>query len=181
MPVRTLPPDLKVVLRRAADLERATVGLRQFRAVTRANSRLMLAAVNAGWMVSEVAVAMGLNRHAASKRIQHARRVFGSDDLAGLDVPPPPPRPIPVSPLAILHTPVETRDWLSAPEAMRLAGISFGTLTAWRRHGLLPNTRWLNRAQALYARSDLERVMAAPHTGRGIRVDAVLDQIAAAL
>jgi hypothetical protein len=120
---------------------------KQWHAVIHANSRLMLAAVNAGWQVSEIAAVMGLSRHAASKRVQAARREVGADDLAGLAIPAPPPRPVPVSPLAILRTPVETRDWLSAPEAMALAGISFRTLTGWRRHGLLPNTRWLNRAR----------------------------------
>lgn len=119
---------------------------------------------------------MGLQRHAASKRVQAARRAYGDFTPAGVNVPhaPSPPERARVSPLAILHTPVESRDWLSAPEAMELAAISFGSLTAWRKHALLPNTRWLNRAQALYFRADLEQVMSAPRTGRGVDHKAAL-------
>ncbi|WP_375491976.1 hypothetical protein [uncultured Jatrophihabitans sp.] len=175
-----MPDALAQVLRIVSELERVSHNTAQWHRTIRANSRLMLAAVNAGWQVTEIAAAMGLERHAASKRVQAARREYGSAELVGVDVPqaPPPQRTVKPSPLEILHTPVETRDWLSAPEAMALAVISFGALTAWRKHGLLPNTRWLNPTQALYARGDLELVMAAPRTGRGVDHAAVLEQIA---
>ncbi len=55
------------------------------------------------------------------------------------------------------------RGWLYQGEACRLAGgVSGLTLTQWRRAGMLPLTRHISKIVYLYARSDLERVMAAP-------------------
>lgn len=55
VPARALPGDLEATLRRAAELERTAHDMRQWRRTVHANSRLMLAAVNAGWRVTEVA------------------------------------------------------------------------------------------------------------------------------
>lgn len=174
---RALPPGLAAVLGAARRLEATAETTGQWHAAVHANSRLLLTAVNAGWMVTEIGRALGIDRHAASKRLQRARREFGTDDVAGLTVPQPPPRPLPVSPLAILHTPVEGRDWLSASEATTFAGVSYSCLTLWRKGGLLPSTRWLNPTQALYSRSDLNRILRAPRTRRGADHEAVLADI----
>ena len=71
---RALPAELMHALCLVAAVKRAAVLPTQWHRAVTASSRLMLAAVNAGWQVTEVGRVMGMDRHAASKRVNTARR-----------------------------------------------------------------------------------------------------------
>jgi hypothetical protein len=116
----------------------------------------------------------GISPRAASTRVGRARN---ENPVLALDLPM---RPRAVDPLDVLRLPVGERQWLSMFEAMIYAKISFHTLRAWRRAGLLPRTRWPRPRFALFHKADLDRVLAAPgYNGRGHRCTAAHAAIAA--
>ncbi|WP_375477533.1 helix-turn-helix domain-containing protein [uncultured Jatrophihabitans sp.] len=134
----------------------------------------MLAAVNGGWTVTELAAVVGLKRHAASKRVNFARRASGP--ALGVDVPAPLPVP---ERLAILEQPLGEREWFSTREAWQYADVSEHTVHNWLRQGLLPNTDRLG-GSFLILRADLDRVTRAPrYNGRGVDSRALLERIQA--
>lgn len=170
MPTRPVPDGLAAALRAVHGVERAAVGKDQRRRAAQATSVLMLAAVDAGWQVTEIGRVIGMRRHAASRRVVAAR---DRRHPTGLAVPSPPPRRAP-RPSDLLRVPVEQRDWLSTQEAADHAHVPIVALRTWRRGGLLPATRALNRTRNLYARADLQRVINAPrYNARGVNHQAV--------
>ena len=121
----------------------------------------MLAAVEHGWLVKDVAAAVNLSPGTASKRINDARRRRG-DAPTGLALD----RPAPVrGVLAELATPVEEREWLSRAEAAALLDVAPRTIQDLHADGLLPNSRTLTGTWRVYLRADLERVRSGPRKG----------------
>lgn len=126
-----------------------------------ATATLMLAAVEHGWFVKDVAAAAGLSAGTASERINDARRRRG-DTPTGLALD----RPTPVrGALAELAAPVEEREWLSRAEAAAFLDVAPNTIQSLYRAGLLPNSRSLTGTWRVYLRADLERVKAGPRKG----------------
>ena len=158
---RELPDDLVRQLRRARDLEHAAETFEQQRNTVHATATLMLAAVEHGWLVKDVAAAVGLSPGTASRRINDARRRRG-DAPTGLALD----RPAPVrGALAELATPVEKREWLSRGEAAAYLDVAPDTIQSLYRAGLLPNSRSLTGTWRVYLRADLERVRDGPRKG----------------
>ncbi len=83
--VRALPADLVGVLRRARDAEQVARPIEERIRAMRATNQLMLAAVNQGWAITNIAQAIGLDRHIASKRVIRARRLAARTRLRAGD------------------------------------------------------------------------------------------------
>jgi excisionase family DNA binding protein len=134
----------------------------------------MLACVEAGWRINELADELELKRTAAQARVQTARD--RGITTVGLDVPAAPRRrPTRADQLAL---PVDEREWLTATEAAELAGVGKSTIPRWLRLGLLPHTQYADRPRPLYLRADVLRVMAAPRASNGgIDPEAALERI----
>lgn len=163
---RPVPASLRRQLMQARRIESiASSGEQRLRAI-RATARLLSAAVQAGWRVSELADAIGMQRSTAAVRV---RRVHAtSEQVAGIAVPGP---PVPDTPDSDL--PLDERRWLRAREVRQLLGVSNATIGQWLNAGLLPRTRSGTRAR--YLREDVDRLRTAPRRGRcGIDRAAVL-------
>ena len=73
---------------------------------------------------------------------------------------------------------MEQREWLTAKHAAAVAGIARPSLHQWYGAGMLPRTR-TDTSPWLYARSDLERIAAAPrYHNLGVSWAAVRNMIA---
>ena len=141
----------------------------QFAAV-RATTLLVVGARAEGWMVTELAGALGLKVATLRKRLES---IEAAPPTGGLAITPPAPT-MPAPPL-----PVEQREWLATAEAAAAAVVTSEAIAQWYRAGLLPNTQRRGKVQLRYARSDLERVLAAPRHGRrGVSWAAVRVEIA---
>jgi hypothetical protein len=110
----------------------------------------MLACIEAGWRIHEVADELGLKPSAAQMRIQTARDRGVTTD--GLGVPAAPRRP--PTRAEQLVAPVEEREWLTATEAGDLVGVGKSTIARWRRLGLLQHTLYADQPRPLYLRAD---------------------------
>jgi hypothetical protein len=119
----------------------------------------MLAAVQAGWQITQLAPAASFKRHTASKRVV-ATRERGLHPR-GIDVPPVPQGPR--SPLAVLRKPIKDRGWLRVRDAL-LAGVSKETVHNWRHAGRLPHSKRIHTTIVLYLRAELLRVTRVPAT-----------------
>jgi hypothetical protein len=160
-----LPAALVQVLHAARRVEAAAVGANQRGRAIAATGRLLLAAQHNGWSVASMAPVLGISKQAALKRVE---RVRAESPVLALDLPVRQSPVEPPDPLAELELPIAERAWVSTSEALSYANITSHTLASWRENKLLPNTRWPKFKVALYAKSDLDRVLAAPaYKGRG--------------
>jgi hypothetical protein len=166
---RALPADLVAVLRRARAVELVAGTRAQLLDAVRATAVLAAAARDEGWTVPELAGTLGIKTKTLHWRLrQHAASAHG-----GLVVTPAPPvraeAPLP---------PIEQREWLTRSEAIAATGASSSAIGQWLAAGLLPST--LEHGTRRYARSDLERVLAATERdGRGVRWSALRAQLEA--
>jgi len=159
MPRRPVPDELASALHVAAELEALAVGRAQRNAAALGTTRVLIAALDAGWRISEVATIAGLKRTTAEKRVEAARR--RGLDGSGIDVPAPPASPPPSRP-SLLRVPAAEREWLTASEAARMAGVDRSTIARWSRAGVLPNTWWIVPSRPLYLRADVIRLLKEP-------------------
>jgi transposase-like protein len=166
---RPLPADLVAVLRRTRAVELAADTRAQLLDAVRATAVLAAAARDEGWTVAELAGALGIKTKTLRWRLrQHAASAHG-----GLVVTPAPPARA-AAPLP----PLERREWLTRSEAIAATGASSSAIGQWLAAGLLPST--IEHGTRRYARSDLERVLAATERdGRGVRWSALRAQLEA--
>jgi hypothetical protein len=161
---RHLPSDLEAVLSAVRHIEGAATMRRQLLEAIHATTGLIHRARAEGWTCVDLAPALGLSVLTLRRRCQVAPA--DPDDLRGVAVTPPPPKPKHKAPVL----PPADREWLTMPEALAVAGIkSKMTLYRWLRIGMLPNTQ-TERTRFLYSRADLEAVAQAPRSGRGISI-----------
>ena len=116
---RRVAIELAEVLGRAHALEAVADSRERASQARRATARLLLAAVDAGWRISELAPVVGLKRTTAQRRVATARRIGVT--TAGIQVEPPPasaPRRT-----EITGTPVRDQEWLTSGEAADLVGV----------------------------------------------------------
>lgn len=135
-----MPAELVAALRRARQAERRAFTRRQLGDAVRATAALVHDAHTQGWLYSELAPVLGISESTVRQR---ASRVEDRDA----------PQPA-------------NDEWLTVSDASRFAGVSPGLLNQWYRAGLLPRTQRRGKVRLLYARSDLQRVLDAPHYGK---------------
>lgn len=160
---RTLPAELAAALERARATEAAADTQQRRSFAVAATARLLVAAVDAGWTMTEIAPVAGLKRSTAQRRAAVAR-ARGADGR-GLNVPLAPTRT--ATRPEVLAAPRGEREWLTAPEAAELAGVDRSTIARWRRAGVLPNTWWITTTRPLYLRADILRLARAPRWRNG--------------
>ncbi len=166
---RKLPGELAQALRLAHGVELAAGSWNQLTRARQGTAALLAAARAAGWSAAELGSVLGISRGAVQNRVDR-RRITTPWSGLNVAVPTRIERPVPLR-----KVPVEQRDWLYAGEA---GGVARSTLEQWRRAGLLPATRQFSRAVFMYARSDVERVMAAPsYNNHGVDRATVLEWI----
>lgn len=159
---RHLPSDLEAVLSTVRRVEHAAATRRQLLDAIHGTTGLVHRARAEGWTCVDLAPALGLSVLTLRRRCHVAPA--DPDDLHGVMVTPPPPKPTHKAPAL----PSDDREWLTMPEALTVTGIkSKMTLYRWLRDGMPQNTQ-TDRTRFLYSRSDLERILALPRNGRGV-------------
>ena len=165
---RRLPVDLEQQLQCAVEREAGAQSRGRRTEAIAETSLILLAAYDCGWRLVELAEAAGLQPSTVSARVRHARR---SGRPMSIEVVAP---PAPVGEL-----PLDQREWLKAGDACAVAGVTYTTLRQWRECGLLPTSRRVTTRLYLYARADLDKIIAAPRLpNSGIDRRAVLATLA---
>jgi len=160
---RPLPDELLALVADTRAREEAARTRPQKTLAVLTTAHLLMACIDAGWRIHEIAPLLRLKRTTASKRVEVARQRGVSG--AGFNVPPAPRKP-PSRP-KILAVPAEEREWLTAPEAAQLADVDRSTIPRWDRAGALPNTWRVIDRRPLYLRADVLRLAQAPRWRNG--------------